>query len=46
MTSPPLDRRDRGFAAFVAVVSVVALSFLFWLLVLRTAEPEIGRAHV
>jgi putative membrane protein len=39
MSTLALDRRDRGFAVFVAVVSVVALSFLFWLLVLRTATP-------
>ncbi len=30
--------RDRTFAVFTAIVSVVALSFLFWLLVLRTAN--------
>ena len=29
---------DRRFYAFNAVVSVVALGFLFWLLVLRTAD--------
>jgi putative membrane protein len=39
MSTLALDRRDRGFAVFVAVVSVVALSFLFWLLVWRTATP-------
>ena len=39
MTTIALDRRDRTFAAFVAVVSVAALSFLFWLLVWRTATP-------
>jgi putative membrane protein len=39
MTTTSLARHDRSFAVFVAVVSVVALSFLFWLLVLRTAEP-------
>jgi putative membrane protein len=40
MSSSTLEtRRDRGFAVFVAVVSVAALSFLAWLLVLRTAEP-------
>jgi putative membrane protein len=33
------EGRDRGFAAFTAVVSVVALGFLFWLLVVRTANP-------
>ncbi len=31
--------RDRGFAIFTAVVSAVALAFLFWLLVWRTASP-------
>lgn len=31
--------RDRSFAIFTAVVSVVALGFLFWLLVLRQANP-------
>jgi putative membrane protein len=39
MTTIALDRRDRAFSVFVAVVSVVALSFLFWLLVWRTATP-------
>ena len=33
-------RADRSFAAFNAVVSVVALAFLFWLLVLRQANPD------
>ncbi len=39
MTSIAFDRRDRTFAVFVAIVSVAALSFLFWLLVWRTATP-------
>jgi putative membrane protein len=42
MTSASLsvvESRDRRFAAFTAVVSVVALGFLFWLLVWRQASP-------
>lgn len=34
--------RDRTFAAFTAVVSVVALGFLAWLLLWRVAEPGAG----
>lgn len=34
--------RDRNFAIFTAVVSAAALSFLFWLLVWRTADPTTG----
>jgi putative membrane protein len=33
---------DRPFFAFNAVVSAAALSFLFWLLVLREASPDGG----
>ncbi len=41
MSAPPLDAgRDRTFTIFAAVVSTAALSFLFWLLVLRTANPD------
>lgn len=34
--------RDRSFAVFTAIVSAVALGFLTWLLVLRTASPVDG----
>jgi putative membrane protein len=39
MADAALPARDRTFGVFVALVSVVALSFLFWLLVWRTATP-------
>lgn len=41
MTSAPAPS-DRSFYAFNAVVSAVALGFLFWLLVLRTADAAGG----
>jgi putative membrane protein len=43
-TTAPLanDARDRGFWIFNAIVSAVALGFLFWLLVLRAGEPGAG----
>ena len=39
MTHSVTAPRDKSFALFTAVVSVIALSFLAWLLVLRTAAP-------
>ena len=36
---PVAAGRDRSFAIFTAVVSAVALGFLFWLLVWRQASP-------
>jgi putative membrane protein len=41
--APVVDEiRDRRFYSFIAVISVAALGFLAWLLVLRRADPTTG----